>query len=233
MKNFVIGIASVGVKYHDKTIKLINDVNNVIDVNFIILTDNPDIFKFSDRITTVKYENDRFSFHDKKILFKEGFKKYEHVILMDADHGLRDVHFLNEITDLDLEPGIYPQVLWKHPADCSFENFISGKSPRMTYGLEFKDFCLESSLLVDDVILFQESFLIIRKDERINRFMEVWDSLADFCNKKDIERNQHVLGYGEGYSIGVAIRNSGLPIHENSQAVHMIVRNFKHFAWER
>ena len=233
MKNFVIGIASVGVKYHQKTIDIINGVNNVTDVNFIVLTDEPNVFNFSDKITVIKYDSPRFSFHDKKILFKEGFKNYDYVVLMDADHGIRDVNFLNEITDLDLEPGIYPQILWKHPADCSFDNFILGKNSRVPYGIEFKEFCLNSSLEIDDVILIQESFLILKKDDRINRFMEVWDMLADFCNKKDIERNQHILGYGEGYSIGVAIRNCGLPIIEHNPAVQMFVRNFKHFAWER
>lgn len=233
MKNFVIGIASVGVKYHEKTIKLINDISNVIDVRFIILTDDVEKFNFSDRITTIKYEKEKFSFHDKKLLFKEGFKNYDHVVLMDADHGVRDVNFLNEITDLDLEPGIYPQILWKYPADCSFDKFILGKVDRVPYGIEYKEFCDSSSLLTDGVILFQESFLIIRKDERIVKFLETWDMLSDFCDKKDTERNQYILGYGEGYSIGVAIRNSGLPIFENSPAVHMFMRNFKHYAWEK
>jgi hypothetical protein len=233
MKNFVIGIASVGVKYHEKTIKLISNISDIIDVKFIILTDNEEMFNFSDKIKTIKYEKDRFSFHDKKILFKEGFKDYDHVILMDADHGVRELNYLSEITDLDLEPGVYPQVLWKHPAGCSFDNFILGKVDRVPYGVDYKEFCDSHGLLLDGTILIQESFLIIRKDDRITKFLETWDLLADFCDNKDRERNQQILGYGEGYSIGVAITNSGLPIIEHSPAVHMFVRNFKHYAWER
>jgi len=228
--NLLIGIVAVGASYRRRTKQLIEELAP-LNVNFIVLTDLIEDFS-SDRITTIKYDKPIFSFHDKRLIFEEGFNLSDTVLLLDADHIVREVNNLASLEDIPIEPGIYPQILWKHPCDCSFENFIQGLTPRVPYGLEFKQHCNMLGLETDGSILFQESFLLIKKHDNIDRFLNVWRNLADFCEQRDRERNQGILGYGEGYSIGVAVRNSGLNLIEGHEAMRQIARNLQHVAWE-
>ena len=63
--------------------------------------------------------------------------------------------------------------------------------------------------------------------------MAVWKDLQNFCELKDIERGQHVLGYGEGYSIGVALNHSNIEIVEGNASINKLSGSFKHLAWEK
>jgi hypothetical protein len=230
--NFIIATVAVGEKYIRRTMKLIADVTKVINVDFVVLTDQPTLFNSFENVTTINYDRPIFSYHDKRLVLKKGFENYDYVLLMDADHEVREPNFLTELNNLDLENNIYPQVLWKHPADCSFENFIEGNTFRAPYGLEYKDFCETNNLNIDGVILIQESFIIFKKNDEIEKFFSIWEMLAEFCEQKDMERNQGILGYGEGYSISVAAKNSNLIINEDS-IIHHFAKSFKHLAWER
>ena len=230
--NFIIGIVAVGASYRRRTIQLIDQLLP-LNTNFIVLTDDVDSFKpLQAWTTTIKYDKPIFSFHDKRLIFEEGFKLSDCVLLLDADHVVRVDNDLASLEDIPLEPGIYPQILWKHPCDCSFESFIGGLTPRVPYGLEFKQHCEEIGLETEGSILFQESFLLLKKHDNIDRFLSIWRDLAAFCEQKDRDRHQGILGYGEGYSIGVAVRNSGLNIIEGHPGMHQLARNLKHVAWE-
>jgi hypothetical protein len=233
MKDILIGIVAVKSNYIVKTKKLINQINKVVNTNFLILTDNPSDFKEYKNVIIIEYKEKIFSFHDKRIIFREGFKHSNCVLLLDADHEVREVNNFNDIDTTNLESGVYPQLLWKYPIDCSFEHFIDGKTPRVPYGIEFKKHCDFLKLNLKNVVLIQESFVLIKKNENINTFLDIWDKLSEFCNQQDIKRNQHVLGYGEGYSLGVSVNNSNLKIFESNPIVNQIIKNFKHLAWER
>lgn len=233
MKNFIIGIVAVSESYVEKTKNLMNQILEHMDIEFLILTDKPDEFIDYGNTIVLNYDKQIFSYHDKRLIFEEGFKRYDTVLLLDADHAVREVNTLNQINNLDIEPGVYPQILWKHPADCSFDNFILGKVDRVPYGIEYKTFCDENNYDTVDVILIQESFLLIKKNEHINTFLEVWKRLSEFCNDKDSERRQSVLGYGEGYSIGVAVKNAHMELIQDYGIINSLASNFKHFAWER
>lgn len=231
--NPIFGIVAVNQIYIDRTKNLINQMLPLVNNNFIVLTNDPSQFYYSPRISTIPYDITPFSFHDKRLIFEKGFELSECVILLDADHAIREKNTLSEIKDMNVEPGLYPQILWKHPAHCSFENFIEGKNDRVPYGREFKEFCYNKGWAIDNCVLIQESFLIFKKHNNINVFLNVWKQLANFCETKDLERKQSILGYGEGYSIGVAVRNSGLSIIEHHPLMHSLAKDMKHFAWER
>lgn len=234
MKNLVIGIVAVKQPHIDRAKVLVDQLMAITTVDFLVLTNDVDKFSYSSRIIPIKYENEIFSYHDKKIIFKEGCKIASHILLLDADHGVRDNNTLDTINEINIEEqGIYPQILWKPPAVCSFESFIEGKNDRVPYGVEFKEFCESKNLKLDNVFLIQESFLLVKNGEKLSKFLELWDMLAKFCEQKDTERRQAVLGYGEGYSIGVAARNAELPVVEHFHWMHKIAKDFKHFAWER
>jgi hypothetical protein len=174
-----------------------------------------------------------FSFIKCFEFIEEGFKIKECVLLLDADHKIRENNQLLNINLTSLPPGVYPQLIWKHPADCSLQNFILGKVDRVPYGVEYKKHCDDLGLSIKDAMLIQESFILIKKDKNTQKLISIWKQLADFCNSKDKERNQYLLGYGEGYSIGVAIKNSNSNIFENIPQIQNLYSSFKHLAWER
>ena len=233
MKDILIGIVAVNQNYIDKAKKLMDQLLRCVDVNFLILTDKPIQFEQYNNTKVLEYRKEIFSYHDKRILFEEGFKLSDCVLLLDADHVVREVNDFNNIDIKILEPGVYPQLMWKHPNECSFENFILGKTPRVPYGVEYKRYCELLNLNIEKVFLIQESFVLIKKNEKIYDFLLIWEKLAKFCEDQDLKRNQHILGYGEGYSLGVSIRGADLKIFESNQVVNNIIKNFKHLAWEK
>jgi hypothetical protein len=230
MDTILIGIVAVNKKYISFAKNLIVKVNNSVKTNFLILTDEPCQFEEFINVTTLLYNKPLFSYHDKLLIFKEGFKLYDSVLLLDADTNVRD-DFFSTINIKDIPIGIYPEIIWRHPCDCSMENFLCGNTPRVPYGLEYKQFC-ENHELKTNGVLIQESFLFIKKNESIDHFIHIWELLADFCNKKDMERHQGILGYGEGYSIGISALNSNLIISENEN-ICKLIKCFKHYAWEK
>jgi hypothetical protein len=242
-KKYIIGICSVGSKYHEKTAKLIEQINNIIDINFLILTDNPEKFKEFNNVIVEPYKyrcahylEHIFSFHDKRIIFEKGFEYSDTVLLLDADHSVRDNLKQNLITfDSDkISAGAYPQIIWKHPSSCSIENFLEGSTGRVPYGKEFKQYSIDKNYKLENALLIQESFLIIKEEkEKISKFLKVWKDLQSFCEEQDINRQQHVLGDGEGYSIGVALNTANINIIEGNSDIGKLASSFKHFAWEK
>ncbi len=233
----IIGILAIGVRHIHYTKNLLNkiiqEINDKSQIQILVLTDEPSQFEPNEHVTHILYDKSRFSYHDKLIIFKEGFKLADTVLLLDADQAVRPVHFLNTITQLaDIEPGLYPAFCWRHPADCSVENFLEGRVGRVPYGQEYRQFCEESGIILENMVHIQESFLLIKKTENIQTFIDCWELLAEFCNEKDRERNQHILGYGEGYSIGIAAANAGINIMLDDPLVHKMIHSFQHFAWE-
>lgn len=241
-KNFLIGICSVGANYYSKTKRLINQINEIIDVDILVLTDSPNEFWDIKNVIVKPYEfksapfhNKLFSFHDKRLIFEEGFKHKDTVLLLDADHCVRD-SFKQRLIDFDsndLQPGAYPQVIWKYPADCSIQHFLQGLTPRVPYGQDFEQYCLARNYKLEGALLIQESFLIIKEvPEKLSSFLKIWKDLQGFCEQKDIDREQHILGYGEGYSIGVSLNTAEIKVIEGNQTVCQLADAFKHFAWE-
>jgi hypothetical protein len=212
---------------------LIKQINKNNEIKFLILTNLPNEFTEFNNVTIIHYDKNVFSYNDKIILFKEGFKIGDAILLLDADTSLRENYNFNDINLQNIAPGIYPQLTWKHPCSCSMENFLLGNTERVPYGLSYKKYCEDNGLNVKNATLIQESFILIKKDNNINNFIETWEKLADFCNKKDIERNQSILGYGEGYNIGVAALNSNLNIIEHNINIIKLIKCFKHYAWEK
>jgi len=234
-KDYIIGICSVGESYHQYTRRLIEQINALIEIEFIVLTDKVEEFNSYSNVNIIKYNRPIFSFHDKRLLFEEGFKNYDSVLLLDADHIIRNdkKEYIVNFTAEDVKPGAYPQIVWNYPADCSMEHFLKGLTSRVPYGIKFRKFCMERRLLFNNALLIQESCLFIKDTkEKINTFLAVWKELQMFCEEQDIEREQHILGYGEGYSIGVSLNASSIPVIQNNTKTSQLFETFQHFAWE-
>lgn len=242
-KEYIIGICSVGNRYHERTKNLIQQIQDIIDVNFLIVTDNLEYFADNKNIILVEYEYKKasfhsqlFSFHDKRLVFQEGFRYADAVLLLDSDHCVREQNknFLAKFNSQEISNGAYPQIIWKYPSDCSMEHFLEGKTSRVPYGKEFKQYCESKNYNINGAQLIQESFLFVKESpEKISKFLSTWEDLQKFCEQKDIEREQHILGYGEGYSIGVSLTHSAIKVIEGNTMMNSLFGAFKHLAWER
>jgi hypothetical protein len=62
---------------------------------------------------------------------------------------------------------------------------------------------------------YLEGRWIIRKDNgKEDRFFEIWDKIAEFCEKEDIELGfKKSIGAGEGAAMSMAAFNSGIIIN--------------------
>jgi hypothetical protein len=236
--SILIVIVAVGLKYINYTKALIDSVNKIKpSISFLVLTDSPSSFLIFSNLITINYTKKTFSYHDKLIALKEGLKKSDIVLGIDADTVLNENHNLELLNNLThISPGIYPHFLWCHPADCSIENFLLGKNERVPYGILYKDFCVKNNLITTPCSHMQESFILIKKDKinekNIDNFFQIWEKLANFCNEEDKKRNQSIIGYGEGYSIAIASLNSELNVFTNEININKIKDSFKHLAWQ-
>ena len=228
--NYCFASIAVNDKYVDLLVNLIKDIREYSNVPFFVFTDNEKPFASIPYVYTKLYEEEIFSYHDKRKVLQYALERYNTAILIDADNKLNKdkVEFPIRI---DLKEGIYPQIIWRHPAECSIENFLEGKTDRVPYGKEFKQYCDKHNIITDGAELIQESFIIfVKKEHPHNQFFNIWEKLAIFCNTKDNERNQNPLGYGEGYSIGISAKNSGYKVDCNNPILK-IQDNFLHIAW--
>jgi hypothetical protein len=237
MSDIIIAIVAVNTKYVNYAIKLMNDINSIIKTNFLILTNSVDTFNQFSNVTIISYNEELFSYHSKLIALEEGLKIKQTVLLLDADHCLnKDNNHIDLLNNLNnIEEGLYPHFLWKHPCACSLQNFLLGLTDRVPYGVEYKQYCIDNSIKTDDCSLVQESFILIKINDNLsvnlNIFFSTWKILAKFCDFMDKQRNQGVLGYGEGYTIAISALNASLKVIDNNHTVNKIKDSFKHFAW--
>jgi hypothetical protein len=167
------------------------------------------------------YTKKIFSYHDKLIALKEGLKISDIVLGLDADTVLNENHnfcFLNDINDIN--PGIYPHFLWKHPAHCSIENFLQGKNERVPYGILYKEFCVKNNLSTVNCSHMQESFILIKKNKtnenNIEKFFEIWEKLLYYLTLDSITENVEYEQYINGFSVSPKINNCIFKIWNSS-----------------
>jgi len=235
MKNYIIGLVAVGDRHVSEAKTFVDELGSFLDVNIIVLTDKPNSFDGCQNvIKTIVRENEIFSYHEKYKIFEEGFKLSDTVLLLDADCTLKERQYITHYDTTHLEDGIYPQVIWKCPNECCMESFLSGNNWRVPYGREFKEFCDSKSFDYNDTDLLQESFLLIKSKDKTksDKFISTWKELKSFCDEKDKERQQSLLGYGEGYSVAVSAKTADLKVHDGNEEISRFASGIRHYAWE-
>jgi hypothetical protein len=74
---------------------------------------------------------------------------------------------------------------------------------------------------------FLEGRWIIKKDGNEQKFLEIWDSLVDFCESFDKKMNYTTsIGAGEGAIMSISAYNSGINIYSVSPLVDFINEHF-------
>lgn len=224
-KNYIIGICAVSSDYVKLAKKLIKSINEVIIVDFLVLTDEPESFQEIRNVRTIKYTSSIFNYQDKLIIFEEGFKTHDSVLLVDADHIFLYESYKQVLQNFDtneLRPGLYAREAFGPLHYSSVDNFFKGTLSRLPYGNKCLDFCKENNIQTEKCLFIHESFVLIKKHDDINLFLDTWSKLREFW------KNHDSTGYGEGFAIGIACKNSNLTVDAISELGNF-KKVFRHF----
>lgn len=223
-KNYIIGICAVSKNYYRNAKRLIVDISDSINVDFLILTDAPSEFSNFDNVRVIQYNSSIFNYQDKLIIFEEGFKTHDSVLLVDADHIFLKTNYKQVLERFDtknLEAGLYAREVFGPMHYSAVDEFFRGNLSRLPYGKECLNFCEENNLDTKGCLFVHESFFLIKKNNKIDIFLDTWKKLKQFWDIHD------PTGYGEGFAIGIAAKTSDLKI--NATFLDELGKVFNHF----
>lgn len=190
-----------------------------------VLTDQIDEYKQYDNVTAVQYGLPYFSFHSKRLIAMECLNHYDAAFFLDCDVAIKDTEDISIFENL--QPGLH---IFANFGDLS-NSFLNedvfpcdGCQTRNTkYGKEGRDFLERMGYRYEmkyvDQMGHLEHFLegrwVIKKDQGNEvLFFKIWDSIAEFCEKKDIELGYYNnVGAGEGAAMSIAAYNSGIKVN--------------------
>lgn len=206
------------------------DLRKFDQISFVILTDQPKKFKNFNRVETIKYSKSVFSYHDKIFPAAWALKKYGSIILIDSDTEIYEKCLEDKTENFNLDMvknGAYMDEFWEN----SMESFLAGNDEWMPYGNKIQEYCEIEGLETEGVKHIQESFLFIKEENqsRIDRFLKIWWDLKKISEENDSVRNRGNLGYGEGFSVAIALHNAGIPIMVSRNTIP-IASCFHHIA---
>lgn len=236
MKNLAFCTVAHGDNCISRSLELVENIKN-LGYHLFVLTDDPKKYKEYENVTAIKYEIPYFSFHSKRLIAMECLNYYETAFFLDCDVVIKDAEDLNIFEDM--KPGLH---IFANFGDLS-NSFLNedvfackGCQNRNTkYGKEGRDFLekmgYKYKMKYGDQMGYLEHFLegrwMIKKDNGNEAlFFKIWDLIADFCEKKDIELGYYSnIGAGEGAAMSIAAHNSGIKVNHYTNLSFVL----KHF----
>lgn len=239
MNNFAFCTITYGEKYIKFGDSLISQLNND-GYHVFVLTSDYNHYTASDLLTPIKFDGKNFSFHEKRNIVKECLKQYDTAIFLDSDVFIKDVKALNIFSSIN--PGLH---IFSNFGDLS-HNFLNNDHGRFTPGcfrngkygklglnflknnnLKYKQSCHNDTAECYLPHFLEGRWAIRKQDGKENIFFEIWDLLANFTDKVDIDFgfiNQ--IGAGEGSHMSIAAKNSEIDIHNLSPYTGFVEKNF-------
>lgn len=239
MNNFAFCTMTYGEKYLRLGDVLINQLTSLGGHVFVLTSD---VSHYNERsgITAIEYTKPYFSFHEKKTVMRECLKHYQTAIFLDADVVLKE-----EVKDLNIFQEVMPGIhilatfgnigntfISEDVAPCpnlSFRNTKYGKAAvKFLEDNGYQSKKLWHNITMDYIEHYLEGKWLLSRDEgKEEKFFEIWDKLADFTEKIDIELGYlNTIGAGEGGAMSIATYNSGITAHIPSLLCGYINRNF-------
>jgi hypothetical protein len=176
-----------------------------------ILTEKPDRFE-NFNVNIIKYDRKKFSYSDKMLLVKHLFDfDLDFLIIIDSDSDVVGYEWLNFIDRYDFKSGVtYIDTLQNHVTKKKFINELNLQTN------EWYDYYIHANHIVpnfDQHELIWEYFLIINKNEfEVNNFFEIYNQLQEIRENIDVRMNKKIVGAGEGISLMVSCKKTGIPI---------------------
>lgn len=237
--NFAFCTVAVGNKYVDFSKTLINQITS-LGYSFFILTDQPEQYVGIENIHISKYEFPYFSYHHKRFIAKECLKHFETAIFLDADVVIKnwpDISIFQNAAQGFHSIANFGEIGYTFLSDdicrCDSERAFSrntkygkeGLALLNKHNLEYQKIFHETLANLEHIL--EGRWIIKRQDGKENKFFEIWDILAEFTEKKDIELGYfNTIGAGEGASMAIAAHNSKMTVHSTSPYTGFVVNNF-------
>jgi hypothetical protein len=229
MNNFAFCTVAYGDKYLKWSKSLIEDITSK-GVDIFVLTNNIDYYSSIDNtnLKIINYNKPYFSFNEKKTVVKECLRYFDTAVFLDADIRIFNIDSFNFLNDIDnglhifntfgslentfLNNDVHPcysvgsRNTKYGKAGLDFLNEKNLKYKKNYHGNGYPDYHLEH---------FLEGKWIIKKDNgKENLFLQIWDELADFSEKIDLELGFiDTVGAGEGAHMSIAAYNSSIKIN--------------------
>lgn len=233
VQNTIFATISVGDRYNELSLRLALDLK-FFNQKILIVTDKPEQFNKINNVITIPYKKEKFSYNDKIICFKEGFKISDCVLYLDCDSRILYETFQDTFTDFLtlVPPGFHPSFAWGLVSreDGGFFKSTDISYRVKGYGEYAFNICKNRHLDWENAQHWQEGFLIISKEGgKEQKFLEVWESLKNPLDDFEISNKSKKIGVGEGNLIGIAISTAKMTIH-NSDICNLFGEHVKYNA---
>jgi hypothetical protein len=229
MNNFAFCTITYGEKYLEWGDSLIEDITSK-KCQLFILTNNPEYYKNHNNpyINIIKYDKQYFSYNEKKTIVRHCLNFFSTAVFIDADvrifnienfdflknieNGLHIFNTFGNLSHTFLSNDVHPRYSENSrntkygQAGFDFLNQNNLKYKKNYHGANFEDDYLEH---------FLEGKWILKKDNgRENLFLQIWDELANFSEKIDLELGFiNTVGAGEGAHMSIAAYNSEIKMN--------------------
>jgi len=209
MRNVICTLA-MG-KQHAEYARFLAADMGVYRVPFVVLTDVPQAFQSFPHVHIIEHRPAKFSYHDKRIAVKEGLKRGETAIFVDADSAIwfgADRRAVRKALNHVFPPGLHASRLF--PAGHYEYPHIEKIAKQ--WGYEFDR----------NVITYWEGLFAVSKDANLELFFAYWDRFADEARGRDYN------GAGEGTCFGIAAEAAGIQRHYTT---HMTESTLPFLLW--
>jgi GR25 family glycosyltransferase involved in LPS biosynthesis len=216
-QNYIFSTLAKGELANANAVKLAIDLN-YFKQKILIVTDQKDLYKSLENVITVSYPDKNFSYNDKIICFKEGFKHEDAVVYIDADCRLFYENYKKCYTNFFriVEPGFHPSWDWgliDRPDSGFFDSTdINGRVKG--YGELALKTAKDLNIPIEKAYHYQEGMLVLSKEEdKTDIFLDTWEKMANILDDYEIQNGSYRIGVGEGNIFGLAIAKSNMKIH--------------------
>lgn len=220
MNNIGFGIFCFGEKKYFHFTESILDTLIRYNIKCYVLTDDVEFFKGYD-VTTLPYDRQIKSYHDKVLLHKKILKNYKISITIDADTLIFDESFIEDLLNYNFNKGVsYVETLESHPINKKRFSELSINEDSIEWN-GYIDYLKNVFPDYSDIELIWEYFLVINQEdfnyEEFFTFYEKLQIVKEYC---DTLRNKNkIIGAAEGVSLYVASKLS------NNQIQHDTILN--------
>lgn len=239
MSNYAFCTLVYGEKYTELSKTLIEQITSLGETIFVY-TNNPSVFEPKDGLIIIPYTKEYFSFHEKLTVVRECLKTFDTAVFLDSDVVLQDIDDLSFLSNIT--PGLHIFATFGNITNTFLADDISiceDQTKRNTkYGKEGADLLeslgyeIEKIYHIDRPKAPLEHFLegkwIIKKDDgKENKFFEIWENIAPFCEDFDFRHNYiNNIGAGEGSVMSIACYNSKITFSGVSPLLGIFNKHF-------
>ena len=216
-QNYIFSTIAYGDNANKNALKLAIDLNH-FNQKILIVTDRKELYDYLENVILIDYPNKNFSYNDKIICFKEGFKHEDAVVYMDSDCRIFYENYKQCYANFlrIIEPGFHPSWDWGliDRADSGFFDSTDINGRVKGYGELALQTAKDLDIPISKAYHYQEGMLILSKENsKTNVFLDTWEKMANILDDYEIKNNSKRIGVGEGNIFGLAIAKSNMKIH--------------------